>query len=131
MIGAEGQRQTRSVIQYIADTPKWKSEKPYIIHDTELDPRDGVPASNIELEPHSTQIHDVRGNEHDFSLERNGFQYVSFLTSYAPGSQGSSKNAYCSVVSDLLRQQVKVDRVICYDLRVCIHIIRRSPPDSA
>ncbi|TBU34136.1 hypothetical protein BD311DRAFT_735764 [Dichomitus squalens] len=37
---------------------------------------EGKPQTNVGSEPHSAVVHDVRGREAEFSLDKNGFQWV-------------------------------------------------------
>lgn len=63
-------------VHFLKKDPLHDEEKPYAFR-YEIDGED-VPQSNMEMEKKETiQITDLRGIEHEFSLERNGFTIMN------------------------------------------------------
>lgn len=111
--------------QYIADLERFKFEKPYRINDIELSADDDLQITNIDFEIHTATLEDLRGMSSRPNLEECGFQYIEFPTQTVPGFDDESIMTYANESIELLHQHVRADKVICYDLRVCI-LLHRS-----
>lgn len=104
---------------YLADLPLYKHTKP-----VQLVPgfAENKEPHNVELEagPKET-INDVRGREHEFTLERNGFQYLHYPTNVKDfTSKDALETDYLRECERLLRREVEgVDEVVFFDARVC------------
>ncbi|EJF59035.1 hypothetical protein DICSQDRAFT_65724 [Dichomitus squalens LYAD-421 SS1] len=84
---------------------------------------EGKPQTNVGSEPHPAVVHDVRGREAEFSLDKNGFQWVHW-PSVAKDFVDDEviKEKYYPEVERLLKEVAGAKRVFIFD-----HTIRRSP----
>lgn len=104
----------------MADLPIYKTSKP-----VQIVPgfADFEHVSNVKLEagPKET-IQDVRGREHEFTLERNGFQYLNSPTGVKDfASKDALETDYLRECERLLRREVSgVDEVVFFDARVSL-----------
>jgi len=106
-------------LEYLIPLPLYEIQKPYQVYTHIAD----VPESektNLAFEKHeNVLINDVRGHEDDFSLEENGFEYVTApceadLTSQDPVQM----EAYLAETKAFLETKYEADRVFCYDFRI-------------
>jgi hypothetical protein len=103
---------------YAKDSPLFAREKPYMIL-TGFDGESG--ATNIEWESKvSETLDDIRGREEDFTLDGQGFSFVSHQTSFlAWDDRRAVEEAYLPEVERLIRDNVDgVDEVQIFDWRV-------------
>ncbi|KAF2173340.1 hypothetical protein M409DRAFT_49798 [Zasmidium cellare ATCC 36951] len=115
-------RQTRKDIQvqlqYLKDDPIYREQKPLQITPNFLDKEN---KTNVKLSPgHPETIQDVRGQERDFTLDRNGFKYVHAPTKFKDwSSQPKIAEEYLPQLETLLRKEVDgCDEIIFYDARI-------------
>jgi hypothetical protein len=90
----------------------------------------GEPWRNYSSEIHTVTIHDIRGNEDQFSLDRDAFQILKNITSSATYETFNSDNAireiYYPEVEQLLLETVPgAHTIIFFD-----HTIRRASPHA-
>ena len=70
----------QSTISYLARDKLWDTEKPYIA-DFPLDAIKGAKITNQIIQKHLATIHDVRGSQRTFTLEKNSFCFLKAKTS--------------------------------------------------
>ncbi|XP_035701116.1 hydroxylase/desaturase CTB9 [Folsomia candida] len=89
----------------------------------------GNKITNAENDPISTTIHDLRGVEHNFSLDKNGFQAIFSPTSVPSNTLLSGgdvlKTVYYPEVEKLLMEVTGADKAVAFD-----HTIRQSQVNS-
>ncbi|KAI0771220.1 hypothetical protein BD413DRAFT_476455 [Trametes elegans] len=86
-------------------------------------PPEGTPPTNIGLDPHPVLVHDARGHEEDFSLDKNGFQYVKWPSVEKEFDDDERiKEKYYPEVEEILKKVAGAKRVHIFD-----HTIRRPP----
>ncbi|MCJ1359294.1 MAG: hypothetical protein MMC33_009295 [Icmadophila ericetorum] len=89
-------------------------------------PPPGEPQYNYKLPEHQTVVHDVRGREQDFTLEKNAFATISGVSSEEKDFSDDEhiKNVYYPEVEKLLLNHVDgAQRIFLFD-----HTIRRTNP---
>lgn len=115
-------------LSFLANIPLFEVEKPYEIYfplPTEF------PKSNCQFEDYDgVEIHDARGHEESFSLEKSGFAFTQFTSAVALSIEAfEDPSNYTTVVLPYLRETVNfvresvkgTERVICFDWRVSNH----------
>jgi hypothetical protein len=106
------QHTTTAELHYLIRT----AEKPtrYV-----MEPPSGVPEWNGIDDPHTVLIHDARGHEPEFTLNRNGFTLIKAPTAvrnfYEPDE---IKSVYYPEVERLLRDALGASRVVVFDHNV-------------
>jgi hypothetical protein len=110
--------------------PSVRGELTYLAKMTErprtytYDPGPGIPRSNLELETHTTPIHDMRPVAHAVSLDREGFALVeSGSAVYDFYDEAELRGVYCPEAEKLLAAVTGGTRVLVFD-----HTIRRRTP---
>jgi hypothetical protein len=91
-------------------------------------PTDGSPQRNFGEELHDVTIDDIRGKEHQFTMDNNAFSVVSNVPSdeYDFTDDEQIKRVYYPEVEQLLLANVPgAHKVVLFD-----HTIRRSTPDA-
>ncbi|KAI0755230.1 hypothetical protein C8Q80DRAFT_1143791 [Daedaleopsis nitida] len=100
------------------------SEEPY---QYVLDPPEGKPANNIGVEPHDVTVNDARGREREFTLDKNGFQFVQWPSVEKDFDDDARvQKEYYAEVEEILKTVAGAKRVFIFD-----HTIRRKPEDGA
>ncbi|KAK5171829.1 uncharacterized protein LTR77_003465 [Saxophila tyrrhenica] len=103
---------------YLRDDPLYDTVKPIQVTPNFLD-REG--RSNVRLESGPPEIlNDVRGREHEFNLDANGFCYVHSPTAFKDWtSQPQIAKQYLPDLEELLRREVDgCDEIVFYDTRI-------------
>lgn len=94
------------------------TEKPHqymYIHD---------PPRNFQDVPQEVEIHDIRGHEEDYTLDKNGFQVVKHVAKEKEFKDDDKiKTGYYKEVEDLLKEVTGAHRVVIFD-----YTIRRNIP---
>lgn len=108
----------------IAISDLWFLER-NVIYDTEkvyelkYDPPQGLPKSNMKLEKKpAISIQDIRGNERNYSFERNGFTIMNIGNNMAIDEyedEGKLKENYFPKLAFAVRDLLKADRVQIFD----------------
>ncbi|TBU47603.1 hypothetical protein BD309DRAFT_458686 [Dichomitus squalens] len=81
------------------------------------------PQTNIGSDPHPAVVHDARGREAEFSLDKNGFQWVHWPSVEKDFVDDEViKEKYYPEVERLLKEVAGAKRVFIFD-----HTIRRNP----
>jgi hypothetical protein len=78
--------------------------------------RDGEPQADPDWEPHEIRIHDIRGREGDYDLDRDGFEIIG-IDVEAPQSQDREaiEGAYYAAVCDRVKAEIGASHVIAFD----------------
>lgn len=107
-------------LNFIADIPLYKTEKPYKLFHYDILP-DGQPMTNMQLEFHDdVLVEDVRGREENFTIDANSFAWINYPTKVPPEMQGSNEGIerYCKEIVELLETVFEPELVVLYDYRV-------------
>ncbi|KAK9781073.1 putative Methyltransferase [Seiridium cardinale] len=89
-------------------------EKPYISNVPFIETHG--PWNNLNQVKHETTIVDIRGRESDFSLERNGFEYVKHTFEHPPTEDIDDFNhPYVTEIEHFLQDHFKPSMVFMYD----------------
>ena len=112
-------------LNFLKDLPTYATDKPYYFVEqfTEL-PQSLT--TNCQYETKDVVLQDARGTESQFSLERNGWEYlkhgskVSLDIEAYLGSHHSQDivNEYLLECVQLIQARFKASRIICFDWRV-------------
>lgn len=91
-----------------------------------LDPPEGKPANNLGLDPHPVTVHDARGREAEFGLDKSGFQFVTWPSVEKDFADDEAiKEKYYPEIEEILRKVAGANRVFIFD-----HTIRSVFPYS-
>jgi hypothetical protein len=83
-----------------------------------------VPQRNFGDDPEEVAIHDIRGHESEFTLDKNGFQIVRSPTKGTDfEDEERVKTEYYAEVEELLKKVTGAHKVVIFD-----HTIRRAIP---
>jgi hypothetical protein len=97
---------------FLRKESKHDTEKPYKL---QYDPGEGLPRSNcINEAAKDITIQDIRGREHQFSLEKEGFVYRHMQSSLKPEEfydENRVKKVYYKELQDLLMKTLGAKRV--------------------
>lgn len=75
---------------------------------------------NFELKGTPVTIHDVRGKEADFTLDKAGFQYLKHATAVQDwGNDEEIKAVYYKEVEEMMKEVTGASRVVVFD-----HMVR-------
>ncbi|TBU23189.1 hypothetical protein BD311DRAFT_868949 [Dichomitus squalens] len=86
-------------------------------------PPEGKAPHNLGSEPHEVTVRDARGREDEFSLDKNGFQFVKYPSVEKEfDDEERIKAVYYPEVEKLLKEVAGAKRVFIFD-----HTIRRKP----
>lgn len=105
--------------------PPLDGSKPYNYVEA---PPEGVPSSNLREDVHTVTMHDLRGLESQFSLDKQAFQPVTNVPSAETEfvDEDRIKNIYYPEIESIITAHVPgVEQVVIFD-----HTIRRSVPGS-
>ena len=109
-----------TTLNYYTPADPSSDESPYIYVQ---DPPEGKAKNNIGHEPHPVVVQDVRGREHEFTLDKGGFQFVKHVSQEKEfDDEERIKNVYYKEVEELLKKEVGAKRVLIFD-----HTIRLKP----
>ncbi|KAJ5100200.1 hypothetical protein N7456_006252 [Penicillium angulare] len=111
-----------SHINFIADLPKYKVEKPFFFHHSvtaNLDVEEKKATDNLTLLPQPVKISSMRDND-NISLDRNGFCYIQHQSKYLPGSAISLelRTLYAKETEELLTSSFNAELAFCYDVKL-------------
>ncbi|KAI0357450.1 hypothetical protein OH77DRAFT_1422309 [Trametes cingulata] len=89
-----------------------------------VQPPEGKPRSNVGSEPHPVVVHDARGHEDEFTLDKNGFQFVKWPSKEKTfDDEERIKTQYYAETEEILKKVAGAKRVFIFD-----HTIRRRKP---
>ena len=93
-------------------------------HTYNYEPPAGVPRQNFDNAAHEVAIHDLRGREAEFTLDRHGFAAASHRSrELAFSSEDAIRDIYYPESEALLAELLGAERVLIFD-----HTIRRRRP---
>jgi len=106
----------KGTIEFLADSPKHKEERPYIYHpgidDTwsANDPR----LTNMSFAAVDVSIRDIRSvPKDDIGLDTSGFAVIKHESSHLDLQDAKGIEYYQKEIEDLLREQFQAEAVIC------------------
>jgi hypothetical protein len=111
-------------MRFLDDIPRWDEEKPYEIF---VESNIQCKKSNVVLVDHSNvKVEDLRGIEHECSLEEEGFEFIKHQFKFRPtAADFESAESSETVVTPFLVETMEVvkahlhaDRIICFDWQV-------------
>ncbi|KAK9454873.1 hypothetical protein V1511DRAFT_372847 [Dipodascopsis uninucleata] len=115
---------TETIPQYVESElnffePPKDGSKPYnIVYDVP----EGTPTKNFGEDTHSVKIADVTGRENEFTLDKNGFQYLKRTHAFKNFSDDASiKQYYYPEVIDAVKGTTGAKKVVIFD-----HTIRQK-----
>ena len=77
---------------------------------------DGRPRTNVGTDPHPVVIHDARGNEADYSLDKTGFAFVKYPSAEKDFiDEEAIRSVYYKEVEELLKKETGAKRVHIFD----------------
>lgn len=77
---------------------------------------EGKPRTNIQEDPRTVVIHDVRGKEDTVSLDKTGFQFVKHESAEKEFvDEEAIKTVYYKEVEELLKKETGAKRVFIFD----------------
>lgn len=80
------------------------------------EPPTDKPSHNIGSDPHSVVVHDVRGRESEFTLDKNGFQFVKHESAEKDFTDHEKiEHEYYKEVEELLKKELGAKRVFIFD----------------
>ena len=101
-----------SELVFLQRDPIHETEKPYKL---QYDPGNGLPRKNcVDELREGIVIHDIRGKEHEFTLEQNGFCMAKLESKLRPedfDDDSNVKKVYYSELKLLLETKFKASRV--------------------
>ena len=106
-------------LQFIADTPRLRTEKPYRIRGFDIDPADKIDLTNLEWESHSVKITDLRQSANIPNFNDCSFTWIDYKANTTPSYSEISIIAYCEEMIALLHDHIDAEHIVCYDMRVC------------
>ncbi|KAK7398522.1 hypothetical protein QQX98_012098 [Neonectria punicea] len=103
-------------LEHLADLDRYKIEKPYYL--AQIPGFESGESTNLEYSFfHRITIHDARGHENLFSVDKHSFTFKR-LPSYVAYNKSEEANiAYMKETIELVRSHFRTDRIICYDIR--------------
>ncbi|KZS89166.1 hypothetical protein SISNIDRAFT_528139 [Sistotremastrum niveocremeum HHB9708] len=102
--------------------PPLDGSKPWI--DINPDPKSGRRGANFDTEAFQSKILNIRGHEHEYSLDKNGFEFFEEPTKEKEFKDVKSiENNYYAEQSDLIKKLTGASRVVMFD-----HTIRHHKP---
>jgi len=108
----------KTVLHYLKPNADGSPPKPTIADRPETIP---------PLEAHPVTIHDVRGNEDAYTLDKNGFQFYKHTSKEKefPSDEYVVSSGYFGEMEEFLKDTLGASRVFIFD-----HTIRRPPPEN-
>lgn len=113
-----------STLDFIADNPIYKTERPYI-----LTPPGGALGDNsdpryktVQLVDVPVTLHDIRGKEDSYILDKAGFEIVPNVTRTDLRSRIHDlevRDEYARETEQFLRQELNAEHVHCYNVKAC------------
>ncbi|KAH6617435.1 hypothetical protein F5144DRAFT_586443 [Chaetomium tenue] len=105
-------------LYYLAPLPRYQTEKPFYVNFPVTDAT-GVPQHNILHDRHDdVEVHDVRGREHKFNIDIQGFQLLRQPTSMTNDDFGIDhivRTKYYPEIVELLTRTLRATRVVPFE----------------
>ncbi|KAK5062768.1 hypothetical protein LTR84_004843 [Exophiala bonariae] len=107
-------------ITFLKDLPLYRSEKPYNVLLAQQDDKNenSHPISNLQFEDvGGIEVHNLREAADDFSLDKSGFQLLSFKSNHLPVDSHDLVEAYRAETETYLCDRFDALKVICWEIR--------------
>jgi hypothetical protein len=105
-------------LYYLAPLPRYRTEKPFYVNFPIRDTTD-VPQHNILHDQYEgIEVHDVRGREHNFTIDSQGFQLVRQPTSMSNNDfeiDHIVRTKYYQEIVELLTGTLRATRVVPFE----------------
>lgn len=108
-------------LHYLEWSPRYEKEKPYQVFLGGAEEVDGIKDTNLCFkESPELVVNDLRGQEKDFNLDRNGFSVCTHETAVTRfGTAEEIEQVYLPEIEAMLKREVEdVGRVFFFDWRV-------------
>jgi hypothetical protein len=110
---------------FLEKDPKHETEKPYKL---QYDPGPGLPRWNCKNQSRGgITIHDIRGEEPNFTVENQGFEVAKLSTELSPeefSNDDKVRRVYYNELRDLCKKRFGAQRVEVYE-----HKVRKRHPE--
>jgi hypothetical protein len=104
---------TNSYLQFFSQDPKYATEKPYVSKIPP--PEEGMLQINFGGRYERVVITDVRGHEEEFTLDKDGFEFVQNVTSHEILNLAEDIGGYISDMSQWLKGFLRCAEVFVFD----------------
>lgn len=118
---------TSESLYYLAENPKYQTEKPYFITIPVGETRKDEQSNIAQVRHDDIQVTDIRGYQSDFTIDKLGFELVNHETkmSYEDFTDHTLViSTYYREVEALLQQKLGASRVFIFDHTVCTAVLR-------
>jgi hypothetical protein len=108
-------------MSFLSELLIYKTEKPFDIY---REVPAGAPTSNCEFEEHNIKVQDAREVQNSLSLNSTGFKFLRAPSKVDISSidfqdrASNSITAYLRETMSLVKDEMRADRVLCFDWRV-------------
>ena len=111
-------------LSFLSDIPLYDKEKPYTLF---VPAQEGIEQSNCKFYvQNGISAEDVRGHEHEYTLDECGFTFLKHESRLAISSYAFQSNRqddsfvkeYLQEARQLVKTHVQAERVLCFDWRV-------------
>jgi len=110
----DGSPPGKATMFYLEPLKLYQKEKPYISLVPFLN--EGARQLNVKLAPYEVPVRNVRGQESDFTLDRDGFQFIKHSFKLKPsGNSVAPDHPYLVDVVSMLKGLLHAELVIPYD----------------
>lgn len=121
--------------QYIEWQDQYNNVKPFQVfsHQAETSIADSSSTNLVFKEGPTELIHDVRGHEDQFTLDRHGFAFCKHVLPQDCSFENAAdiESKYLPEMQRLLKRSIEnVDQVYFFDWRVCEHLCHLRGPGS-
>ena len=109
-------------MNFLARDALYEHEKPYKLRYVA---EEGIPTTNLRMEKqHPIKISNIRGQEENFSFERNGFAVLKMDEEMSRDDFGNPEGIrrYLEVVSESLKALLGANKVQVYQYTVCLRL---------
>lgn len=119
---------TIAELSFLKPLDKYGEEKPYWLFIGKPKNAPDVDTTNVVTEFVKVPIHDVRGNESEYALDKQGFQFIVHGHKFQSfEDEDLIVQEYLPQVEETIRSTIPgVDKVVIYDWRVCITCLLRT-----
>lgn len=112
-------RDMRSIVPdtfyYLSPSTRYLSEKPYL---SRLPSLPAFVRTNIVGTSKSVPVHEISGNEHLFTLDKSGFEFVKHLEEFKDWSDSSVRETYLPKIANWLKHHLDCSKVYIYAYNV-------------
>lgn len=111
-----------TTLEFLADLPLYSKEKPFHV----IPPASTAATytmkqlGNIVLDNGKVTVHDIREQEEEFKLERNGFEIVDNCARNLSFNSTECLRRYGAEIDEFLRKETGADYVSCFSVKVSL-----------